>query len=87
MDTLTKKAFKSLTKTEQAVMVINSGKELLTRENKEYSVHLYLLSNVFVELLYEINKSTIVKIDTPTKKDLIQNYNFDDKKINQLLHS
>ena len=87
MDTLTKKSFKSLTKTEQAVMVINSGKELLTRQNEEYSVHLYLLSNLFVEILYELNKSTIVKIKTPSKEKLCKNYKLDTQKLSKFLDS
>ncbi len=87
MDTLTKKTFKSLTKTEQAVMVINSGKELLTRHDEEYSFHLYLISNLFVEILYELNKKTIVKIKTPSNDKLIQNYELNEKRLNMYLDS
>lgn len=67
-------------------MVIKSGKELLTREDNDYFVKLYLLSNIFVELLYENNKSTIVKIGTPSNDKLMLNYNIDKDYINNLLH-
>ncbi len=87
MDTLTKKSFNSLTKTEQAVMVINSGKELLIRQNEEYSIHLYLISNLFVEILYELNKSTIIKIKTPSKEKLCLSYNLNDQELNKYLAS
>ena len=87
MDTLTKKTFKSLTKTEQAVMVINSGKELLTRQDEEYSIHLYILSNIFVEILYELNKSTIVQIITPSNEKLIQDYQLDSNELNKYLEN
>ena len=84
MDTLTKKNFKSLTKTEQVVMVINSGKELLTRQNNDNYIKLYLIPNMFVEILYELNKSTIVKIDTPTIEKLMLNYNINKDQLSQL---
>jgi len=87
MNTITKKSFKSLTKTEQVVMVIKSGKELLTRQDKDNFVKLYLLSNIFVELLYEINKSTIVKIGTPSTDQLMNDYNINKENVNELLHS
>ena len=84
MNTITKKSFKSLTKTEQVVMVIKSGKELLSRQDKDYFVKLYLLSDIFIEILYELNKSTIVKIATPSKNKLIENYNIDKEHLSDL---
>ncbi len=87
MDTITKKSFKSLTKTEQVVMVIKSGKKLLTRQDGKYYVKLYLISKLFVEILYETNKSTIVKIGLPTEANLLQNYDIDKGYLNQLIHN
>ena len=84
---MTKKMFRELTKTEQVVLVLKSGKELLTRDDNEHVYRLYLLSKMFVELTYNSNKSTIVKINTPTKDNLIQNYPLDTDKINQYLHA
>lgn len=87
MEPITKKTFRELTKTEQVVLVLKSGKELLTRDDDEHVYRLYLLSKMFVELEYSSNKSTIVKINTPTKDNLIQNYPLDKDEINQYLHA
>ncbi len=87
MEPLTKKSFKNLTKTEQVVMVINSGKKLLSRHNENYYIQLYFLPNLFTEVWYEQSKTTIVKIGIPSKEKIIQNYHIDKEKINQLLHN
>lgn len=87
MEPLTKKTFKCLTKTEQVVMVIKSGKELLTRDDERYHIQLYLLSNLFTEIWYEQNKTTIVKISIPSKEKIIQNYNIDKNQVDQFLHN
>jgi hypothetical protein len=84
MELLTKNSFLSLSKTEQIVMVINSGKELLTREDESYHMKLYLIFNLFVELIYENNKKTIVKVETPSIDLLIQNYKIDNDYSSQL---
>lgn len=85
MNPITKKSFKSLTKTEQVVMVIKSGKELLSRQDNDNFVKLYLLSDIFIEILYEHNKTTIVKIATPSKNKLIENYNIDKEHLSDLI--
>ncbi len=68
-------------------MVIKSGKELLSREDERYHIQLYLLSNLFTELYYEQNNSTIVKISIPSKDRIIKDYNIDKEKVEQLLHT
>ena len=85
MNPITKKSFKSLTKTEQVVMVIKSGKELLTRQDEDYYIKLYLISNMFVELLYASNKRTIVKIGTPNQENLLSNYNLNKNDLDNFL--
>lgn len=87
MNPITKKSFKSLTKTEQVVMVIKSGKELLTRQDEDYYIKLYLISNMFVELLYASNKKTIVKIGTPNQDNLLSNYNLNKNDLDRFLQN
>lgn len=74
METLTNASFQNLTKTEQVVMIINSGKELMCREDEGYVIHLYLLSGLFVEVWFESATKKIVNV-APTNKDSItKNY-------------
>ncbi len=86
MESIDKKSFKNLTKTEQVVLVLKSGKELLSRYDENFDVHLYLLKNLFVELVYDQHGSTILKIATPSNEKIIQNYHLDKEEINQYLH-
>jgi len=84
MEPLTKKTFKNLTKTEQVVMVLKSGKELLTRQDEKYFVKLFSLTNLLVEIWYELNQITILKVSTPSNDKIMQNYNIDKASIKQL---
>ena len=85
MGLTSKKEFKSLTKTEQVVNVLNSGKELLTRNESDHFIKLYLFNNIFVEIWYELHKTTILKVGTPSKKNIMLYYNINKQKVEQLL--
>ena len=74
METLTNASFKNLTKTEQVVLIINSGEEFMTREDDGYIVHLYLLSGLFVEVWYESDTQKIVNVESTDKDSIIRNY-------------
>ncbi len=74
MNNITKETFNGLTKTEQVVLVINSGKKLQTRNSKKHFIQLYQLSDLFVELLYERTKKIIIEINTPSNHSIIKNY-------------
>jgi len=84
METLTNASFKSLTKTEQVIMTINSGEELMTREDEGYIIHLYLLSGFFVEVWYESDTHKIVNIESTDKNSIIENYNAMNELVKQL---
>lgn len=84
METLTNASFKNLTKTEQVVMIINSGKELMTREEEGYIIHLYLLSDLFVEVWYESASQKIVNVESTDRDNIIRNYEEINELINQL---
>ena len=62
-------------------MIINSGKELMTREDGGYIVHLYLLSGLFVEVWYESTTQKIVDVEPVDKESITRNY----KEMNKLL--
>ncbi len=85
MDTLTDSSFKNLTKTEQVVMIINSGKELMTREEEGYIIHLYLLSGLFVELWFELNTKKIVRVESTDKDTITKSYTKMNEVVRQLL--
>jgi len=74
METLTNASFQNLTKTEQVVMIINSGKELMTREKEGFVIHLFLLSGFFVEVWYESTSKKIVSIELTDKDRITNNY-------------
>lgn len=82
MESLTNISFQKLTKTEQVVMVMRLGKELLTRVSDDFTIHLYLLSNIFIEVWYEEETNKIVKLNTTTKQDIINNYG----EMNEIIH-
>ena len=61
MQPLTQTQFKMLTKTEQVISVLKNGKPCGQRSINNYSVKLFLLGNIFVELWYAGNGRDIVK--------------------------
>ena len=74
METLTNASFQNLTKTEQVVMIINSGKELMCREEEGYVIRLYLLSGIFVEVWFESDSKKIVNVAPTDKNSITKNY-------------
>jgi len=74
METITNASFQNLTKTEQVVMIINSGEELMCREDEGYIVHLYLLSGLFIEVWYESDTQKIVNVESTNKDSITRNY-------------
>lgn len=74
METLTNASFQNLTKTEQVVMIINSGKELMCREEEGYVIRLYLLSGLFVEVWFESDSKKIVNVAPTDKNSITKNY-------------
>ena len=55
-------------------MIINSGEELMCREDEGYIVHLYLLSGLFIEVWYESDTQKIVNVESTNKDSIIRNY-------------
>ena len=71
---LTDISFQKLTKTEQVGMVMRLGKELLTRVSDDFSIHLYILSNIFIEVWYDTETNSIVNLSTTNKDAIIKDY-------------
>ncbi len=71
---LTDISFQKLTKTEQVGMVMRLGKELLTRVSDDFSIHLYILSNIFIEVSYDTETNSIVNLSTTNKDAIIKDY-------------
>ena len=84
METLTNASFQNLTKTEQVVMIINSGKELMCREEEGYVIHLYLLSGLFVEVWFESDSKKIVNVESIDKESITRNYKVMNELVKQL---
>ena len=84
METLTNASFQNLTKTEQVVMIINSGKELMCREEEGYVIHLYLLSGLFVEVWFESDSKKIVNVESIDKESITRNYMVMNELVKQL---
>ena len=82
MKPITNSSFKNLTKTEQVVMVTRLGRELLSRISDNHTIHLYLLSNIFVEVWHENETNKIIKLNTIDKQNIIQNYG----EMNNIIH-
>lgn len=74
MDTLTKKEFEDLTKTEQVVTLFRDGEEIFYREEESYDIHLYTLSDIFVELWYQKNTKKIMKVEITEPESILKNY-------------
>ena len=87
METLTNASFQNLTKTEQVVMIINSGEELMCREDEGYIVHLYLLSGLFIEVWYEPSTNKIVNVESTDKEKITRNYTEMNDLVKQLLRN
>jgi len=74
MELITEASFRELTKIEQIVMVTRLGKELLTRVSDGFSIHLYFLSNILIEVWYETKTNNIVELKTTDKQSVIDEY-------------
>ncbi|OFY49149.1 MAG: hypothetical protein A2W85_17025 [Bacteroidetes bacterium GWF2_41_31] len=74
MERIDSTAFLNLTKTEQVIMVIRSGEELLIRHEKGFAIHLFCLENLLVELWYIANSSKIVKTRLSSKEKVAEEY-------------
>ena len=74
MERITDTSFQNLTKTEQVVLMLRIGKELITRVSDNFSVHLYIMSNIFIEVWYDTKTNVIIKLNTTNKQDIVKNY-------------
>lgn len=74
MEIITDTSFHKLTKTEQIGMVMRLGKEILTRVSDGFSIHLYLLANMFIEIWYETKSNVVIDLKTTDKQNIINNY-------------
>lgn len=74
MELITDTSFQNLTKTEQIGMMLRLGKELITRVSDNYSIHLYILSNFFVEVWYDTKSDVLIKLNTTDKQEIVNNY-------------
>jgi hypothetical protein len=74
MELIETSTFLNLTKTEQVILVIQKGEEVLTREEDKYSIHLFVLSNLFVELWYAKNSNKILKTRLSDREMVINEY-------------
>ena len=82
MELITTASFQNLTKTEQVGMVMVLGKNVLKRVSDGYSIHLYILSNIFIEVWYKKKSNNIVKLKITNRDDIVKNYG----SMNDLVH-
>lgn len=87
MEALTHTSFDNLTKTEQIVMVIKSGKQLISRKENEYAIELFLLNGLFIEVWYEGNTTKIVKVKSTNKDSITKKYNVLDEFVEKALEN
>jgi len=87
MEALTHTSFDNLTKTEQIVMVIKSGKQLISRKENEYAIKLFLLNGLFIEVWYEGNTTKIVKVKSTNKDSITKKYNVLDEFVAKALEN
>jgi len=74
MKTLTKDSFSKLTKTEQVILAINDGKDLMTRQTNEFDIHLFVVDGLLVELWYKHGLVNIVKVEITDIEKVSRNY-------------
>ena len=82
MELLTDTSFQNLNKTEQVGAVIRLGKELIVRVTEDFSIHLYIMPNIFIEVWYETRTNVIVKLNTTNRQEIIKNYD----EMNDIVH-
>ena len=73
-DSFTPEEFEKMTKTEQVCHLFKTGKEILIRNETEFSISLYLLSGFFVEVWYKTPEKKIERIELISSKQLIAKY-------------
>jgi len=71
---VTSASFVNMTKTEQVIIVLQTGKELSTRNHLNYTIHLYLVGGLLVELWYISDSNTIAKTRVTTKEKAEKQY-------------
>jgi hypothetical protein len=70
----TQDEFKKMTKTEQVCHLLKQGEEMLSRDESDHSITLYLLSGFFVEVWYEPPNSKIDRIELISPKMVMKKY-------------
>ena len=73
-DKISKDVFEEMNKTERVGCLFTRGRELLSREDPNYIISLYLLTDFFVEIWYENPSKTIERIDITTNEEVMANY-------------
>jgi hypothetical protein len=73
-DKISTELFEKMNKTERVCCLFKSGRELLSRENPDYIISLYLLTDFLVEIWYENPSKKIERIDITTNEEVMANY-------------
>jgi len=74
MKTLTKDSFNKLTKTEQVILAIKNGTDLMTRQTNEFDIHLFVVDGLLVELWYKHGLENIVRVEITDIENVNRNY-------------
>lgn len=74
METLTRDSFCKLTKTEQVILAIKNGRDLMERQTKNFDIHLFLIEGLLVEVWYKHESANIVKVEITDKESVANNY-------------
>jgi hypothetical protein len=71
---LCREVFEKMNKTERVCSLFKEGKELLSRENHDYVISLYILKDFFVEIWYQEPGHKVDRIDITTNEEVMANY-------------
>ncbi len=74
MKTLTNDSFRKLTKTEQVILAINNGTDLMTRRDNGFDIHLFVVDGLLVELWYKHGLENIVRVEITDIENVNRNY-------------
>ena len=69
-----KEEFVELTKAERAVLLLNTGEKISSRNNDGFDIVLVLIDNLFAELWYHENTDKIVRVEIIEIEMVLNNY-------------
>lgn len=69
-----KKRFNNLTQVQKLLLIMESGRLMMEKKEKDSIMKLYIYKQFYVEVIYDLDQNKIRKIDTPELDYIVDEY-------------